>query len=172
MPGGRPTDYRPEYATIARETCMLGATNDILAERFDVCIRTIGSWIATIPEFSNAVAEGRHVADTAVAAALFRRATGMERKVTRVFCHEGTPVTATYTEELPPDVRACIFWLRNRRPEQWNEGRRQAEDKDAWDWSAFEEADRRLADERAAARDSPEADAMLRDAAERLQVHL
>ena len=36
MAGGRPTTYKPENAEIARYACMLGATNEILAERFEV----------------------------------------------------------------------------------------------------------------------------------------
>ena len=123
MAGGRPTTYKPENAEIARHACMLGATNEALAERFEVCRRTIDNWIATIPEFSDAVRQGRHVADECVVGALFARATGMEQKMTKVFCHRGQPVTANYTEQLPPDVRACFFWLRNRRPWQWRENR-------------------------------------------------
>ncbi len=46
MPGGRPTVYKPENAEIARHACMLGATNESLAERFEVCRRTIDNWIA------------------------------------------------------------------------------------------------------------------------------
>jgi hypothetical protein len=123
MAGGRPTIYKPENAEIARHSCMLGATNDTLAERFAVCRRTIDNWIATIPDFSDAVRQGREVADEAMVSALFTRATGMEQKMTKVFCHRGQPVTADYTVHLPPDVRACIFWLRNRRPDQWRENR-------------------------------------------------
>ena len=63
MAGGRPTIYKPENAEIARHACMLGTTNNALAERFGVCRRTIDSWIATIPEFSNAVRDGREIAD-------------------------------------------------------------------------------------------------------------
>jgi hypothetical protein len=133
MAGGRPTTYRPENAEIARHACMLGATNDTLAGRFEVCRRTIDNWIATIPEFSDAVRQGRQVADETVVSALFARATGMERKMTKVFCHRGQPVTANYTVQLPPDVRACIFWLRNRRPEQWRENRPLVEEADE-DW--------------------------------------
>jgi hypothetical protein len=48
MAGGRPTTYRPENADIARQACMLGATNEALAGRFEVCRRTIDNWIATI----------------------------------------------------------------------------------------------------------------------------
>jgi hypothetical protein len=57
----------------------------------------------------------------------------MEQKMTKVFCHRGQPVTADYTVHLPPDVRACIFWLRNRRPEQWRENRPLVEEADE-DW--------------------------------------
>ena len=135
MAGGRPTIYRAENAEIARNACMLGATNDALAERFEVSPRTVDSWIATIPEFSDAVRQGREVADEAVVSALFARATGTEQKMTRVFCHRGQPVTANYTVQLPPDVRACIFWLRNRRPQQWRENRlfvEEREEDDPW----------------------------------------
>src|SRR5260370_25922656 len=134
MAGGRPTTYKPENAEIARQNCMIGATNEALAERFEVCRRTIDNWIATIPEFSDAVRQGREVADELVVSALFARATGMEQKMTKVFCHRGQPVTANYTVQLPPDVRACIFWLRNRRPEQWRVNRPlgEEEDGDAW----------------------------------------
>jgi hypothetical protein len=113
---------------------MLGATNETLAGRFEVCPRTIDNWIATIPEFSDAVRHGREVADETVISALFARATGMEQKMTKVFCHRGQVVTANYTVQLPPDVRACFFWLRNRRPGQWRENRPlvEEEDDDAW----------------------------------------
>ena len=121
MAGGRPTIYKPENAEIARHTCMLGATNEALAERFEVCRRTVDNWIATIPEFSDAVRQGRQVADEVVISALFARATGMEQKMTKVFCYRGQPVIANYTVQLPPHVPACFFWLRNRRPWQWRE---------------------------------------------------
>ena len=145
MAGGRPTTYRPENADIARQACMLGATNEALAGRFEVCRRTIDNWIATIPDFSNAVQQGREVADESVVSALFARATGMEQRMTKVFCHRGQPVTANYTVRLPPDVRACIFWLRNRKPAQWRENRPLAAEGDDRDWvSELEAASERV----------------------------
>ena len=185
MAGGRPTTYLPENAEIARQACMIGATNDTLAERFEVCRRTIDNWIATIPEFSAAVRQGREVADVAVVSALFARATGMEQKMTKVFCHRGQPVTANYLAYLPPDVRACIFWLRNRRPDQWRENRPLTAEGDDRDWvSELEAASERVrlaaiaerprADPAQSAAEGPvrsEVDAAVRGAAERLQVH-
>jgi hypothetical protein len=190
MAGGRPTVYKPENAEIARYACMLGATNETLATRFGVCRRTIDSWIATIPEFSFAIRQGREGANEAVVSALFRRATGMEQTMTKVFCHRGQPVTADYTLHLPPDVRACIFWLRNRRPEEWRESRPVvAEKKDEPNWvSELEAASERVRLEAVAERaarkaaegtsvpvpgeaERSKADEALRGAAERLRVH-
>jgi hypothetical protein len=129
MAGGRPTVYRPEYAEMARNACAIGATNATLAERFGVSRTTIDNWIARIPDFSNAVKRGREIADAAVVSALYARAKGMERKLTKVFCHEGRPVVLDYTEQVLPNVSACMFWLRNRRPQQWRENRRIVDDK-------------------------------------------
>jgi len=144
MAGGRPTAYTPEYAEIAHACCMMGATNATLAERFGVSRTTIDNWIATIPDFGDAVRKGREVADGAVVSALYARATGTQRTMTRVFCHKGEPVTVSYPVELPPDVRACIFWLRNRRPGQWRENRPFVDEADEEErWRELEEASQR-----------------------------
>ena len=190
MAGGRPTAYKPENAEIARYSCMRGATNETLAARFEVCRRTIDSWIATIPEFSYAIKQGREGANEAVVSALFARATGMEQKMTKVFCHRGQPVTADYTVQLPPDVRACIFWLRTRRPEQWRESRPAAAPAADPHWvselEAASESVRLAAVAEHAARSAAEGNALpvpsevagseaerdLRSTAERLRVHL
>ena len=60
---GRPTLYKPEYASRARELCARGATNPDLAGRFSVARSTIDLWIANHPEFAEAVQQGRDVAD-------------------------------------------------------------------------------------------------------------
>jgi transposase-like protein len=80
MLGGRPTACKPENAEIVRHACVLGATNQTLAERFEVSRRTVDNWIATIPEFSDAVRRGHQVADETVISALFACATGMEQR--------------------------------------------------------------------------------------------
>jgi hypothetical protein len=33
-------------------------------------------------------------------------------------------VYAPYTEHVPPDVTACIFWLKNRDPQHWRHSQR------------------------------------------------
>ena len=78
---GRPTLHRPEYNEQARNHCLLGATNPQLAELFDVSPRTIDSWIASIPEFGEAVRQGRAVANAQVARSLYERAIGFRHTV-------------------------------------------------------------------------------------------
>jgi hypothetical protein len=186
MAGGRPTVYKPENAEIARHACTLGASNETLAERFEVSRRTIDNWIATIPEFGDAVRHGREVADDSVVAALYARATGMERKSIKVVEGEGAPVTTTHTVQSLPDVRACMFWLRNRRPAQWRENRalgdtpyggrdlaKEIEEGEErvrrWQEDERAKAERVRSEVEGAARSA--ADAVLQSQAERLQVY-
>ena len=117
---GRPTLYRREHCDVAHNYCLLGATNEHLACFFDVTSRTVDNWIATHPEFAAAVKEGRAVADARVARGLYDRAVGYDHKVERTVWHYGRERTVSDTVHQPADVRACIFWLRNRQPRLWN----------------------------------------------------
>ena len=118
---GRPTLYKPEHADRARELCARGATNPDLAGRFGVARSTIGQWIANHPEFAEAVQQGRDIADATAVESLFTRVTGYNHKAEKVFLYRGEPRTVTYTAHVPPETRACMYWLRNRRPEDWRE---------------------------------------------------
>jgi hypothetical protein len=120
-PPGRPTTYRPDHCDLAREHCLLGATNDELAEVFEVAPRTIENWIAHHPDFAAAVRKGRRRADAKVAASLYARAIGFQHKVERTFLCHGEPKSFSVTVAYPPDTQACIFWLRNRRRQTWRD---------------------------------------------------
>jgi hypothetical protein len=116
---GQPTLYRPEYVELAHNYCLLGATNETLAEFFGVARRTIQNWIATHTDFADAVYRGRAVADGVIVRALFERAKGFSHEVTRTTLWRGEKQTITNTVSYPPDTQACMFWLRNRQPEFW-----------------------------------------------------
>jgi hypothetical protein len=125
---GRPSLYKPEFAERAYELCLAGATNQELADGFDVGHSTIDNWLRKHPEFAQAVRSGRSLADGKVAHGLYARAIGYSYESTRVLLHGGEPVSVQHTVRRPPDVRACIFWLRNRRPQQWRTVSGQAHD--------------------------------------------
>src|SRR5215510_2695976 len=110
----RPTS---DHADLARKFCMLGAADDDLARLLEVPRETIDVWLAEVPEFAAAVRAGRDVADATVAERLYARAIGYSYEAVTIFNNKGEIVREVYTEHYPPDVQACIFWLRVRRPE-------------------------------------------------------
>ena len=118
---GRPTLYKPEYAPIAHNYCLLGATNDELALFFDVAARTVDDWLKVHPDFAHAVQTGRAAADAEIARRLYQRAMGYDYDTQKIFVYRGEAVKVDHTVHMPPDVGACIFWLRNRRRRQWME---------------------------------------------------
>ena len=58
---GPAPSYKPDYCPIAYKFCLLGATNEDLADVFKVSRNTIGNWLARYPEFSKAVQGARDV---------------------------------------------------------------------------------------------------------------
>lgn len=113
---GRPSLYREEYAKLAKKFCLLSATNEKLAECFEVSGPTIDKWIREIPEFSCAVKEGREIADAEIASALYHRARGYKCKETKIATNDGMITdTKEVDKHYPPDTRAAQFWLMNRQ---------------------------------------------------------
>jgi hypothetical protein len=133
---GQPTLYKAEYCAMAHNYCLLSATNEDLASFFEVTRRTVDNWIATHGDFAKAVRSGRLAADARVARCLYDRAVGWEHKVQRTVMHGGKARKITDLVRYPPDTRACIFWLRNRRPDTWRERTSVAKGEDGEDWIA------------------------------------
>lgn len=121
MPGGRPSAYKPEFALQATKLCELGATDVELADFFEVTITTVCNWKARYPEFLAALKSGKDVADDRVERSLYQKANGYTHDAVKIFQYEGVPVVVPYREHVPPDTTACIFWLKNRRKEQWRD---------------------------------------------------
>jgi len=109
----------PDPCAVAEGLCRLGATDKELAEMFGVSIPTLAGWIADRPDFARAVRFGRHLADAKVAHSLHRLAVGYSHPEDRVLRSRNGPLVVTVTRHYPPDHRACMSWLSNRRPELW-----------------------------------------------------
>jgi hypothetical protein len=69
------------------------------------------------------VFSGKAEADSRVERSLYQRAVGYSYDAVKIFMPAGAkkPVYAPYREHVPPDVTACIFWLKNRDPAHWRE---------------------------------------------------
>jgi hypothetical protein len=113
--------YKSEFVEQARSMCRLGATDEELAEHFEVCVRTIYRWRNTHEEFAEAVVVGKEHADARVERALYSRAVGCSVERTKVFksASDPKPVYAAYTHHFPPDPNAALHWLRVRQPGKW-----------------------------------------------------
>lgn len=111
--------YRPEYARQVYQLARAGFELDGIADFFEVDTETLEGWQARRPEFTEALADGTAAADDDVATALYRTAVGYERPAVHVASWHGRTTLTEYTVHVPPDVRACIFWLERRRPDEW-----------------------------------------------------
>jgi len=120
---GRPALCGPDQAALARNYCLLGASDAELAGFLGVAPGTVADWIAAHSDFRAAVQDGRAGADARVAAALYARALGWQREVERVVFVRGEEKRVRRTVRYPPDTSACIIWLRNRPRRLWGDQR-------------------------------------------------
>lgn len=125
-PSGPAAAYQPRFAVMARHLCKLGVSDDELAFTFCIPLATLLEWQETVPEFADALWEGRLLGDGLVADGLHRRAVGASHEAVRIFIPAGADsaeqaVKVPYLRHYPPETPACKFWLTNRRPENWRE---------------------------------------------------
>ncbi len=136
---GPKSKYDPVLAPLGYKLALLGATTEQIADVFGIDERTLRRWQSNNPELDTAIRAGKDEADAKVAHSLYRRAVGFKRKSEKIFCSKDGNVTrAECTDYYPPDTTACIFWLKNRRPEQWRDAANKAPPGDPADASAVQ----------------------------------
>lgn len=118
---GRPSSFKPEYVEQARKLAELGATDREAAQFFKVNEATLNRWKHTYPEFCESLKVGKATADDRVEQSLYRKATGYSFDSEKIFCNEGVVTRVKLVEHVPPSDTAAIFWLKNRRPEEWRD---------------------------------------------------
>lgn len=121
---GQPTKYQPAFVAQAEKLARFGATEFEIAQFFDVSLWTIRNWATAHEEFFKALKVGKEAADARVEQTLYRKATGYTFDSVKIFCNADGDVTRVqYVEHVPPDTTSCIFWLKNRRPQEWRDTR-------------------------------------------------
>ena len=118
---GRPSKYKAEYAKQAAKLCSLGATDAQLADFFEVAISTIALWKVQHAAFSDAIKVPKAEADERVEQSLFRRAIGFEHDEIDIRVVGGEIVKTPIRKVYPPDTAAAIFWLKNRKKDEWRD---------------------------------------------------
>lgn len=99
-----------------------GLTDKQIAYNIGINVCTLYDWKNNYSDISNALKKGKEVVDRQVENALLKRALGysyIERRVKKEF---GEVVEETLIEkEVVPDTTAQIFWLKNRKPNEWRD---------------------------------------------------
>lgn len=98
-----------------------GLTDEQIAYNVGIRRPTLYEWKKSHPDISDALKKGKEVVDREVESALLKRAKGfIAEDVTETTDDEGT-ITKTVRREVPPDTTAAIFWLKNRKPDEWRD---------------------------------------------------
>ena len=118
MKRGRP-QKQIEPLAVARVVGKLGGTDAQLAEALSITPQALNGRkrAGLLSTLKAAKAE----ADAQVEKSLFQRATGYSHEDTYFSQYEGVVTATPYTKHYAPDVVACIFWLKNRKPAEWRE---------------------------------------------------
>lgn len=129
-----------------------GLTDEQIAYNMGISVKTLYNWKEKHLPILQALKKGKEVVDRQVENALLKKATGEVRtikkpiKVKEVLYENGKRTGEKehieYADEeiyIPPDTTAQIFWLKNRKPEQWRD-KRQVEEKVEFESDGFIEA--------------------------------
>lgn len=99
-----------------------GLTEEQIAHNMGISVKTLYNWKEKYVPILQALKKGKEVVDLIVENALFKRATGYKTEETKVYIMpDGSKRGVQVTKEIPPDTTACIFWLKNRKPDRWRD---------------------------------------------------
>lgn len=107
---------------------MRGLTDEQIAENMGIACGTLYRWMNEHSEIYEALKTGKDEADMIVENALFQSAVGYDyEEITEELVYDAKTrthimkVTKRQTKHQAPSNTAQIFWLKNRRAEQWRD---------------------------------------------------
>jgi len=107
MPGSK-TKYDPKHhLKLLKYMAMSGLTDAQMAKELGIVRATLSNWKVNFPEVKEALEDWKAVADNKVERSLYERATGYSYK----------------DKHYPADPTSMIFWLKNRKSEEWRDKR-------------------------------------------------
>ena len=118
---GQKGKYKPEYSTQVFELAKQGFTEKEIAEIFSVTQTTITTWKKKFPVFLASLKGGRKIADQKVVESLYQRATGYSHPEVHITNYKGNITKTNIIKHYPPDPTSMIFWLKNRKPDEWRD---------------------------------------------------
>lgn len=114
--------YDPKFVKIASKLAELGAIDREIASTLEVDETTFHRWKLAHPELLKALKIGKEVPDEIARRSLFNRVKGYSYDSEQLFVDKfGDEHRMPTVTHVPPDVTACIFWLKNRDPDNWRD---------------------------------------------------
>lgn len=107
-----------------------GLIDKQIAHNIGVSERTFTTWKSKFPSITSALKKGKEVVDREVENALFKSAVGYEYEeetYERIFNEETDKFEEVLVKRVKkykePNPTSMIFWLKNRKPEEWRDKR-------------------------------------------------
>ena len=135
---GRPSKYETEWKNkleIIGGWAKDGLVDAQIANNMGVSRSTLSDWKTKYPELLDTLNKNKEIVDREVENALLKRALGYSYEETtkelvknplteevRLETEEvRLEVTKVVTKQVSPDTTAQIFWLKNRKPNEWRD---------------------------------------------------
>lgn len=124
----------PEKLLLIAAWARNGLTQEQIAKNIGISRKTLGVWAKEHKKIEQALKKKKEVADIEVENSLFKRANGYKSKeVTKELVKD--PVTGKLKlmtvkeviKEVPPDPTSMIYYLNNRKPDEWRNKRTHVE---------------------------------------------
>jgi len=117
---GRPSKFADISLTDVEKLAGYGLTDQQLADVLHICKSSLNNYKQN-PKFLDSLKKGKQKSDNYVIGSLFHRAIGYSHPEAQLFCYKGRIIKTTVMKHYPPEVTAMIFWLKNRKPEDWRD---------------------------------------------------
>ncbi len=105
-----------------------GLTDEQIAQNMGIGYSTLQTWKSKYQDIQDTLKKNKEIVDTQVENALLKRALGYsftettkERKLNDETGEYEMVTTKEVVKEVTPDTTAQIFWLKNRKPEEWRD---------------------------------------------------
>lgn len=113
---GQPTKYKGQATLdLVFGLALLGASEEEMIRVLDIHTDTFYEWKKHIPEFAEAIENGKERADAEVANSLYKRAKGYTYSEEVTVFKNGKHEIETIQRTVQPDVTAAKTWLAIRR---------------------------------------------------------
>lgn len=114
-----------EGLTLIEGWAKTGLSDEQIAANIGITTTTFYDWKKKYADFSEALKKGKEVSDFEVENALFKSAIGYEyeerKEVQEVVDGVMRKKVEITRKQVPPNATSAIFWLKNRKPDEWRD---------------------------------------------------